>query len=64
MLSADHSPSNSDMDYRIFNMGMLSFCTCIHMKGGGGRVYCLIQRTFVELAHNSTPEKPQDGHKA
>ena len=25
-----HSPPNSDMDYRIFNVHMWSFCMCIH----------------------------------
>ena len=35
------SPLNSDMDYRIFNANMWSFCMCIKI------VYSFSQRTFI-----------------
>ena len=57
------NPSNYDMDYRIFNMYMWSFCMYTHIGGGGGGggtfVYSLIQRTFVGSAQNLAPEKSQ-----
>ena len=39
-----HNPSNSDMDYRIVNMHMWSFCMCMHTVGTP--VYSPIQRTW------------------
>ena len=46
-----HSPLNADMDYKIFNVRMWSFCMCTCMCTWRTSVYnySLIQRTFVTV---------------
>ena len=56
-----HNPSNTDMNYRTFNMRMCSFCMRIYTRRTS--VYGLI-RTFVESAQALTPEKSQGPRKA
>ena len=52
-----HSPPNSDMDYRIFNMRMWSFIMCTYIYIHSGALsFSHIQRTWVESAQNLTPE--------
>ena len=56
-----HNPPNSDMDYRIFNMQMWSFCLRIHTEYLG---LLSLLKDFGESAQNFTLEKSQDGCKA
>jgi len=41
-----HSPPNSDMGYKIFNVRIRSFCMRIHKRD---LVYRLIRRTFCRV---------------
>ena len=50
-----HNPLNSDVRYRIFCVHIFLFSACVCTMGT--LVYSLIQRAFVESAHNWTGEK-------
>ena len=56
-----HNPPNSDVDCRICNVRMWSFCMYIL---GVPRFFCPIWSTFVESAQSLTPKNSQGKHKA